>query len=170
MDALLAAPSDDAALFKAFVNTPFTDKLLTTKLALGIVVFLMVNKAEQTIDRIALSDTEMAKGAVEYSEKPFEEIKIPVGYPTNIIAQALESGQYKYTEDWQYMFNPALTPESARFNQAGAGIACSVVYPLTGRDGGAMIFSYYQPLSAIGDDHHQFMGGYAALASKHFSR
>lgn len=63
------------------------------------------------------------------------------------------------------MFVPELTAEEARFNQAGAGIACSVIYPLIAFGGntpfGAMIFSYYEPRSSLAQQHHAFMKAYA---------
>lgn len=160
----LKAASTDAELFQAIVNTPFNDKLKTTKLGLGVVVLLLVDKLNNTIDRIALSNTFQAQGAVQMSAKPFSEIRIPLDYDKNYIVQAVKSGEFRHTDDWQYMFIPELTPQEARFNQAGAGIDCSVIYPLTGaRDGGALIFSYYEPLQNIGEAQHSFMRQYTSL-------
>lgn len=146
------------------VNAPFTSPVHATSLDLGIVVLLLVNQSAGTIDRIALSDTPQAHGAVKMSEKPFKSIKIPVGYKGNIIAEAIASNKPHHTTDWQYLFIPAMHPQAARFNQAGAGIECSYVYPLTGtKDGGALIFSFYQPASNIGPRHKSFMAFYSQL-------
>lgn len=167
---ILAAASDESQLLRAVVDAPFIDVVRTTKLGLGIVVLLLVNKEEQTIDRIALSNTEHAEGAQDYSVKPFKEIKIPCGYKNNIIAEAIASDRPTMTDDWQYMFIPALTPQEARFNQAGAGIGFSVVYPLVdSRDGGALIFSYFEPPNHIKKEHHAFMDGYRNLVSRKLS-
>lgn len=162
---------DGTQLLDVIVNAPFYDKAQTTRLGLGIVVLLLVNKTTQTIDRIALSRTEHADGAVNFSAKPFKEIKIPLDYGKNIIAKAVATGKHQVTDDWQYMFIPALTPQEARFNQAGAGIGCSVVYPLNDvKDGGGMIFSYYEPLESINSSHHDFMKAYAELVADSLSR
>jgi hypothetical protein len=130
-------------------------------------VFLLVNKKTGNIDRVALSDTNSAKGAVNISDKPFKEIKIPLDYTKNIIAKAIASTKPQATSDWKYLFTPDLSSSSARFNQAGAGIECSHVYPLTARDGGALIFSFYQPMDQIGTKQHAFMDRYSNLVDSY---
>jgi len=141
---IIQAASDDKSLFQAIVNAPFSDPLLAAKLFLGIVVFLLVNKKDGTIDRVALSQTELAEYTKKMSVKRFEDIRIPLDDPKNILAKAIRTGKPQETTDWQYLFTPELTAEEARLNQAGGGIAYSAVYPLVGaRDGGAMIFSWF---------------------------
>src|SRR6185437_14407139 len=147
----LDAARSDKELFEAIVNAPFHDKAKTAVLGLGIVVLLLVNTETGNIDRVALSNTELARGTTDISVKPFRAIKIPLGYKANFIAKAIRRGRYQQTSDWQYLFAPALTPEEARLNQAGGGIACSFIYPLTNaRNGGALIFSYFINLDRIG--------------------
>jgi hypothetical protein len=164
---ILSAPKNDQQLFKAIVNAPFDDKRRAALLGLGIVVLLLVDKQKRTIERVALSDTELAHGTVRMSVKPFKEITIPLGYHGNFIAEAIRSNRYQQTSDWQYLFAPALTAEEARLNQAGGGIGCSFVYPFPeARHGGALIFSYYITLDKIGREHHEFMRGYSRLTSK----
>lgn len=157
---VLSAAASDADLFEAIVNAPFHDKVKTTDIDLGIIVLLLVNKTAGTIDRIALSDTESAAGAVRMSEKPFKEIKIPIGHKDNIVAKVIETGKAQRVTDWKYLFVPGLNPKAARFNQAGAGIECSCIYPLAARDGGALIFSFFQESRNIGEAHIQFMETY----------
>ncbi|HSX29427.1 MAG TPA: hypothetical protein VLE73_02610 [Candidatus Saccharimonadales bacterium] len=161
---LLQIPKNDKALFQAIVNAPFHDIVQATRYDLGIVVLLLVNKKAGTIDRIALSKTPQAEGAVKMSEKPFHTIKIPVGHAGNIIAETIAANKPRQTDDWQYLFAPAMSVQAAHFNQAGAGIECSYVYPLTGaRSGGALIFSYYQPVDNIHEPHKHFMQHYCDL-------
>jgi hypothetical protein len=168
---LLNKAKGDQQLFETIVNAPFFDKRRITLLGLGIVVLLLVNKQTRTVDRIALSDTELAKGAVRMSVKPFKEIKIPLNYKGNFIAEAIRSERYQQTSDWQYLFAPDLTPEEARLNQAGAGIGCSFIYPLIdARHGGALIFSYYLALDKIEREHHDFMRNYSYLVAKRLRR
>jgi len=162
-------PKSDARLFEAIVNAPFHDKIRATEMDLGIVVLLLVNRAAGTIDRIALSDTEQAAGAVKMSEKPFKEIRIPVGYKDNLIAEAIETGRPQYVSDWKFLFAPALGSHAARFNQAGGGIEFSAVYPLKARGGGALIFSFYQIHANIGAEQYSLMEQYAALVDKYLS-
>jgi hypothetical protein len=163
---LLGAAEGDEQLFEAIVNAPFHDKIRVTNLDLGIIVFLLVNKSEGTIDRVALSNTEQAAGAVKMSEKPFKEIIIPLGYEGNLIATAIQTGQIQKVADWKYLFAPALSPRAARFNQAGAGIEFSLVHPLKARDGGALIFSFYQVSTSVGDRHYAFVQKYSKLVDQ----
>ena len=156
---------DDEERFQAIVDAPFFDKVQATHLDLGIVVLLLANTTTQTIDRVALSDTELAKGAIKMSAKPFKSIKIPLGHAENIIAAALSDNKPHETDDWRYLFVPALTPQAARYNQSGAGIECSIVYPLQVREGAALIFSFFQPPDNIGADHQNFISYYTALAT-----
>lgn len=154
-------------LYKKIVNAPFSDKRRAALMGLGITVLLLVNKKEKTIDRVALADTEMAQGTLTMTVKPFHDIKIPVDYRGNFIAEAIRSNRYQCTSDWQYLFAPALTSEEARLNQAGGSISCSYIYPLIGAPGGgAMIFSYFISNEQITNEHRDFMFHYAKLVSK----
>lgn len=166
LSAELKQAKNDQQLFDLIVNLPFKDKKTSTMLGLGVVVLLLVNMKDRTIDRIALSDTEQAQGAVNYSVKNFKDIRIPLDNRDNYLGVALRTKRPMITSDWQYLFVPVLSPQEARFNQAGAGIGCSVVYPLIGaRQGGAMIYSFYEPIGRIGRDHHIFMEKYSQLVT-----
>lgn len=161
---LLSKPKNDKDLFNTIVNAPFHNKLQATMLDLGIVVFLQVNKKDRTIDRVALSKTEAADWSVKMTPVPFHEIRIPMDNKQNILAKTVKLDKPHKTTDWKFLFLPALSAEAARFNQAGAGIACSFTYPLTGaRDGGAMIFSYYQPIDTLDKKHSTFMKTYSEM-------
>jgi hypothetical protein len=163
---LLNTASGDKQLFETIVNAPFSDRRRSALLGLGIVVLLMVDKETRTIKRVAVSDTDLAKGAARMSVTPFAEIKVPLGYKGNFIAEAVRSERYQQTSDWSHLYAPALSPEEARLNQAGAGIACSFVYPLVyARSGGALIFSYYSPIDKIEREHREFMRNYSKMVT-----
>lgn len=170
LTAALSGASSDEELFTQIVNAPFdTHKVETTLLFLGIVVLLLVNKQTRQIDRVALSQTEMALRTTEVSAKPFNEIKIDIDEPENIIATAIRTGEMHDTTDWNFLFKPALSPQEARINQANAGIAYSAVHPLTARDGGALIFSYFQYKDMVGQQQHDFMETYTKLVNDRLS-
>jgi len=166
LKAQLAGATDDDQLFNIIVNAPFEDPLPPAFIFLGIVVLLQVNKAEKTIDRVALSETEMARSTTNVSAVPFHDIKIPVDHYENIIAHAIAAGEPSDTTDWKFLFEPALTAEQSRINQASAGIAYSAVYPLRARDGGAMIFSYFQYQAEIGHRQMEFMQRYTQIVDQ----
>lgn len=162
---LLSAPNEQA-LFRAIVDTPFQFKVETTFLFLGIIVLLQLNPETNQIDRVALSNTELAKLTTDVSAVPFSDIKIDADNQENIIAAAIRTGEAHDTTDWKYLFTPALTSEEARLNQANAGIAYSAVYPLPARSGGAMIFSYFQYKDGIGKPQAKFMKNYSQLVTE----
>lgn len=151
-------------LYQAVVDAPFIDKMTLADLDLGITVLLLVNREHQTVDRIALSKTKMAAGAVKMSAKPFRSIRIPLDNQQNIINRAILTGEIQSTTDWHDLFVPELTAQQARFNQSGAGIEASVVRRLDTEPTGAMIFSFFQPLSNLNSKHYYFIDQYAQLA------
>jgi hypothetical protein len=166
LDATLTKATTRSELQQVIVNAPFEQKLETAMMFLGIIVLLVVNQETGTIDRVALSNTELAQNTTTVSVKEFSDIKIPVGHADNIIAQAIATGQPRETTDWENLFVPELSAEEARLNQASGGIAFSAVYPLPGIcNGAAMIFSYYQYAHEIGDEQHVFMKRYSQMAA-----
>lgn len=152
-------------LYQAIVDAPFANKLLTTSIDLGIVVLLLVT-ADGFVDRVALSNTELASGAVKVSPKPFSSIRVPLDAQENYIVQAITEGKHRLTEDWYYLFTPVLTATQARRNQTAASIESSLVWPLAGSVKGALIFSFYQPAVNITDNHLAFAADYAKTVSK----
>ncbi len=171
MQKILRSASSENHLFDLAVNTPFSEYAVqTTFLFLGIIVLLMVNKKTGTIDRVALSDTDLAKRTIEVSARPFNEIKIGVNEPRNIIAQAIRTGIVKDTTDWEDLFTPALNAEQARINQSNAGIAYSSVHPINVNDGGALIFSFYQYPENIGPEQLDFMQKYSKYVEQCFNK
>lgn len=162
----LNAAADQETLFKAVVNLPFDYKVPSTLLFLGVIVLLLVNKKDGTINRIAVTDNERADGAKKMSVKRFEDIKIPLNYKDNLIVEVIDANKPRGTADWQYLFNPVLTPEEARLNQAGASIGYSAVYPLGVGDGGALIFSYFEYPEGIGQPQRDFMKKYSDMVTE----
>jgi hypothetical protein len=141
----------------------------SVRLELGVVVLLLKNSKTATIDRIALSRTEPAAGAVRMSNKPFHEIKIPLDATENAIVKAVESKKTQFVTDWKYLFIPELSPEEARDNQRGAGILCSVVHPFYGtKQDGALIFSFLCARPNIGSRHISFIESYTEAVGKQF--
>lgn len=165
----LSTPRTKRLLFQTAVDAPFSNPLEAARLGLGIVVLLVADPQTNTIHRVALSNTERAKGSTDISVKKFEDIKVPLNAQDNVIAKTIRSGQPHGTADWHYLFTPALTAEEARFNQAGGAIAYSEVYPLKNDhdSAGALIFSYFQYPEKPGSFQERFMRFYSQLVSGH---
>lgn len=165
----LNSASSTKELHGLIVNAPFEFRVATTFMFLGIIVLLIVDEKTGNINRVALSNTELAKNTTDVSYVPFDKIKIPVAHKENIIALAIRSGKPQDTTDWKFLFEPALTPEQARMNQASGGIAYSAVYPLVDvKPGAALIFSYFQYMHNIGGPQVDFMKRYSALVNNAF--
>jgi hypothetical protein len=153
-------------LFDVIVNAPFSDRRRTALLGLGMIIFLLVDKRTKMVQRMAVSDTDFARGAARMASKPFKDIQIPLRYKGNFVAEAIRSERYQQTSDWQYLFAPELSPEESRLNQAAAGIGCSYIYPLVYvRSGGALVFSYYLPVDKIQQEHRDFMRTYSKMVT-----
>jgi hypothetical protein len=162
----LNSTKNDKELFEVIVNAPFSDRRRTALLGLGMIVFLQVDKRSKTVQRMSVSDTDFARGAARMTSRPFKEIKIPLNYKGNFIAEAIRSERYQQTSDWQYLFAPELSPEESRLNQAAAGIGCSFIYPLVyARAGGVLVFSYYLPIDKIQPEHRDFMRTYSKMVT-----
>jgi hypothetical protein len=162
----LSLTKDDKQLFRSIVDAPFDQKVPAAHMFLGIIVLLLVDNKTKEIKRIALSQTEQARNTTTVSVVPFEEIKIPLHSNTNIISQALISGEQQDTTDWKFLFTPALSPKATRINQASAGIAYSAVSPFAAREGGALIFSYYLYEHALNSSQREFINDYTKLVDQ----
>lgn len=165
----LMAVNNKSQLLQTIVDAPFTNPVEAARMGLGIVVLLLLDHKTGIIHRVALSNTELAKGTTDISVKKFEDIEVPLDAPDNVIARAIRTGKPEGTADWHYLFTPALTAEEARLNQAGGAIAYSEVHPLQNKDcrGGALIFSYFQHLNGTDSIQRRFMDFYSAQVSKH---
>lgn len=166
----LQSASDLETLYIAIVNAPFNDKKMYVPMGLALMVLVLVNKKTNTLDRISLSNTESAHGAVDYSVKPFKDINVPLSADDNLYVSVAEHGKWRQTDDWKDTFTPILSAEEARFNQAGAAVGSTVVYPLTAGDKGALSFSYFKPLSEINEVQHEFMNKYTTLVDEALKR
>lgn len=155
-----------AKLNEAVISAPFIDPRVPTYFGLGIIGFLIVNP-DRMVELVSLTKNEMSRGIFRMSSRPLDKIKIPLDYSNNFVIKALRENHYMITSDWQYLFNPALSAQQARFVQAGGGIACSVVYPLSNIEPRrVLVFSFYEAIQRIGAEHHNFMGRYASLVQR----
>ncbi len=152
-------------LFQVIVNAPFDQESEVAFMYLGIIVLLLVDVESGTIDRIAMSDSDMAKDIIRVSNIPFEDIRIPLGDKDNIIARAIKTGKPKDTTDWRFIYSPVLKTEEAHINQASSGVSYSAVYPLKISNGGALIFSYFQFEGHIGKEQRDFMKNYTDMVA-----
>jgi hypothetical protein len=169
IEAYIKSAKSMAEYYQRAVDGLFLDRVLATSIDLGIIVYLQVDPVLETINRVALSDTDHAKSATKISAVPFHDIKIPLSSPDNSIAKCIRSNQYQLIDDWCYLFTPSLTAEQARLNQKAASIESSLVLPLKATKG-ALIFSFYQPVKKVTKLHISVAKQYAELIDKSFNK
>src|SRR4051812_5244626 len=97
LNSALERASSKVELFEAIVNSPFANRQVSTSLGLGFLSFVLVNKKTRTINRISISNTDTAQGAIDITIKPFHELIIPLNYKGNCVAEAIRSGRYQQT-------------------------------------------------------------------------
>jgi hypothetical protein len=155
-------------LYQSIVDAPFQgkNKFNSTLLGLGFLAFLQVNESSRTLDRITISDTPSALGAINMTMKAFNDMKVPLNHKGNIILTAIRTGAHQQTTNWHYLTDPAVTEVESRMNQAAAGMASSVVYPIMEtKPKGAIIFQYFINMDEITSAHHNFMFRYIKIVS-----
>ena len=167
---ILNATKNDKELFYQIVNAPFKYQVEMAFLFLGIIAFLLIDEKTGIIQRLALSETDLADDVAKVSKLPFKDIVIKITDSENLIVKAIKSGKCQGTSDWQELLRPAFSPEQARINQAGGGIAYTAVYPLQARNKGALTFNYFQYENEIGEQQNNFMERYAAIVDEALSR
>lgn len=166
---LASTPEDQ--LYQAIADAPFKDKFQSVQLDLGIVALLIVDNSTKLINRIAMSNTELAQGADAVSAKPFHEMSIPLDHKGNLIAKAVRTNKVQQTLDWKDLFAPVLQASDARFNQAAGGIGSSIIAPFdVSAMHGAIVFDFYQPIENIGDAHYSFIERYMNIVTKFLSK
>lgn len=164
---LLNRPTEQREFYDAVVNIPFIDKRYSTSLGLGFLSLALVNEKRKTIDRIAISATEPAQGAINVTVKAFKDLIIPIDAPDNAVAKAIKTANVVQTNDWYYLLTPVLDESEARINQAGAGIAYSCIYPVVVNKNaiGAIIYQYYITPDRISKKHRHFMKSYTTMVT-----
>jgi len=167
LEGKLTAATSLETFYDMVVNAPFENRLHPTTFGIGFMTLCLANRKNNTVDRIRMTDNYLAQGARSVTVVPFEKLIVPYDAKGNCVVEAIRSGRYQQTNDWNNLLTPVLKPEEARLNQAGAGIASSFVYPLPNfQPGGAIIFQYFITLDKIGKEQHDFMFRYSKLVAK----
>ncbi len=163
----LAAARTHAQLFDTIASAPFSYRLQTVILYLGVIECMLINSETDMIERVAISKVELADNLLRHALKDVRSPAIPYTDQHNIIAKAIRSKRMQTTRNWKDTFSPVLSDEDANLQQAGSAIACSVIAPLKCRRvQGALIFDYFQYVGQIGEAQRSFMQHYTRLVSE----
>lgn len=124
------------------------------KFGYQVIVLTLLDHKENTLRRIAISETEAAKKFLDASPIPFQEIRIPLSAEKNLSVQAIKERQTKITGDVSDVLYPALSTEWVKDFQEKLGIKTSIVFPVTAKDKvlGALIFSLNKDKSKISSE------------------
>jgi hypothetical protein len=162
----LKAARSSQASHDAIANVPFHHQLESALLFLGFITFFLVDEAKQLVRIAAVSDNEyydMAVSGYNFDPKKFT---LSLDDADNSIVKSILSGKPETTIDWDTIKRPQADNEAARLNQASSGIACTVVYPLTGSKRGALMYNYFQYQDGVGEQQQDFMETYTDIVSK----
>jgi hypothetical protein len=163
--ALLAAKTDRATLYKAIVEEPFVHDRAMGLLFLGFISFFVLDDEQQMIVVAAATDNEYYHQSVDNYDFKLSDYKLPLTATDNSVVRAITTGEPVSSDNWDSFRRPQIEEGVARLNQADGGIGYSVVYPVAGKIKGALMFNYYQFPEAIGAAQEGFMQRYSELVS-----
>jgi hypothetical protein len=152
----------------AIVNEPFKFKVAMAWLFLGFICLYILDDKTAIVQLKAATDSEHYRLSVERYKFTPEEYRLSLTNDShNTIIQSIAHGKPETTDDWLTLSRPNTHAEAVRLNQANSGIACSVVYPLSGKVRGALMYNYYQYPMSVGEAQRSFMRRYTKLASEY---
>lgn len=108
-----------------------------------VVVVLLIDKKENVLVRLAVSETASIKEVEKQFNRTFHGLKTPLTEDANLVVRATKERVMQVTHDLFDVLTPHFTPDDAKKIQEILGVASALVYPLIVRGEviGAMIVS-----------------------------
>lgn len=154
-------------IYTTIVTAPFTFQAAMAWLFMGFICLYIVDDRDRIVHLKAVSPTEQYKLSVEhYDFKPQQYHVSLDNDPDNTIVQAVQTGKPATTTDWLTLSRSHANPEAVQLNQANSGIAYTVLYPLSGKTRGAVMYNYYQYPISVGEAQWSFMEQYTRIVSR----
>ncbi len=124
-----------------------------------IVVLCLVNRDQQTLERISISQTKRAKEALEKTSVPFHKIIIPLSEKDNLLIHAINTNETQVCVSWYDILRPTLSEEESLKLQSELEIKNSVILPVRygNQTIGAMIFSMSKDDSEMTEDERDLL-------------
>ena len=163
----LAHAQTKSELLFLSVNAPLSDKKLISMLDIGMIELFI--KDENILSSIAVSDTQSVREASKVRAGRTKSLKIPMRYTENSVVESIVKNRPQTIDDWSCLYSPILSSEASRLKQTASSIECSIIVPLKIDSGGAMVFSFIQPLSNITKAHKEFTCKYSQIVSELYS-
>jgi len=160
----LASSTDD--LYDLVANAPFDYTVETALLFLGFISFFLVDEKAQVVRLAGVTHNEHYEMSIRgYAFNP-KTFKLSLNETDNSIVKAIISGQKTGTGDWTTIKRSQANDEATRLNQANSGIASSVIYPLSGKRRGAIMYNFFQYSEDMGAEQQEFMEYYTRLVEE----
>jgi hypothetical protein len=163
--ALRTTKNGQKFLYTAVANAPFEYGTEMALLFLGFITFFVVDPKSKLVLAASATDNDYYKQAVSGYDFSLGDYKVALSAKDNSAVQAIISGKPISSDNWDSFRRPKIEEGIARLNQASSGIGYSVVYPLTGKTQGALMYNFYQFPEAVGEAHEQFMQRYTDIVS-----
>lgn len=164
--ALQAAETDQATLYRAVADEPFRHSRAMALLFLGFISFFVVDAEQGQVAAAGVTDNDYYRQSVANYDFQLSDYKLPLTDKSNSVVEAITTGKPVSSDNWDTFRRPDVEAGVARLNQADGGIGYSVVYPLQGKTKGALMFNFYQFPESIGAAQEGFMRKYTELVSE----
>lgn len=151
---------------QTIANAPFEQTAEAALLFLGMISFFIVDEAERLVKLAAVSRTEQYELAVTSFNFEPDNYELSLDEDeSNDIVRAVTKGRPIDTTDWKSLAHHASDPAQSRLNQASAGIAYSVAYPVGRPCRAVLLFCYFQYKEKLGQPQTDFMRDYSRLVA-----
>ena len=162
---------DFKTLANRVVNVILTE-LNYLELGYQIIVLTLLDSKRKNIVRLAISQTEAGKKALQETPIPFKKIVIPFGTKSNLLVRSIKEKKVYFTHDMSDVLSPAGSKEEWRRIQKVCSIKTSMIFPVLvgGKSIGAMIFSLSKGVGEISQYEKEVLAGFTnavGLAVKH---
>ena len=104
--------------------------IVVSELGFKVVVVLLLDKKENVLVRLAISQTEAIKQAEQEFNKSFHGLKTSLTQDSNLIVQAVKERVMKVTHDLFDILTPHFTKEETEKIQEILGVKAALAYPL----------------------------------------
>jgi len=137
------------------------------KLGYKIVVLSLVNVNNSTLDRVAISQTEEAKRALQLTPVPFKKIIIPLNHSENLLTKVVQTRKYGTSSKMFDVLMPIMTIEESDSLQQNLGIASIIAFPLISQDKviGVLSFSLGKQTHEVSVEEKQLLIRFADVAA-----
>jgi hypothetical protein len=165
LERTLKAEKSRSEALNLVAQAPFAYHREMGLLFLGFISFFVLDDKGTEILPGGVTDNNYYHASVAHYTFNFSEYRVPMSAKRNSVVQAITSGEPVMVTSWETIRRPKIQKGYASLNQADGGIGCSVIYPLTGKVKGAIMYNFFQYPESIGEPQEAFMHRYTDIVS-----